>query len=89
MHVTLGLPVSKRLGQYSYVAWHGTVEQNMRGLHHVFITRVIICVMSRLCGLVVRIAGYISKAPVQFPALPDFLRTSGSGTGSTQPCEYN
>jgi hypothetical protein len=26
---------------------------------------------------------------VQFPALPDFLRGSGSGTGSTQPCEYN
>jgi hypothetical protein len=24
-----------------------------------------------------------------FPALPDFLRSSGSGTGSTQPCEYN
>jgi hypothetical protein len=26
---------------------------------------------------------------VRFPALPDFLRSSGSGTGSTQPCEYN
>jgi hypothetical protein len=26
---------------------------------------------------------------VQFPALPDFLRSSGSGTGSTQPREYN
>jgi hypothetical protein len=26
---------------------------------------------------------------VQFPALPDFLRSSGSGTGSTQPHEYN
>jgi hypothetical protein len=25
----------------------------------------------------------------QFPALPDFLRSSGSGTGSTQPREYN
>jgi hypothetical protein len=24
-----------------------------------------------------------------FPALPDFLRSSGSGTGSTQPREYN
>jgi hypothetical protein len=23
------------------------------------------------------------------PALPDFLRSSGSGTGSTQPREYN
>jgi hypothetical protein len=26
---------------------------------------------------------------VRFPVLPDFLRNSGSGTGSTQPREYN
>jgi hypothetical protein len=26
---------------------------------------------------------------VRFSALPDFLRSSGSGTGSTQPLEYN
>jgi hypothetical protein len=26
---------------------------------------------------------------VRFPALPDFLRGSGSGTGSTQPREYS
>jgi hypothetical protein len=26
---------------------------------------------------------------VRFPALVDFLRSSGSGTGSTQPEEYN
>jgi hypothetical protein len=25
---------------------------------------------------------------VRFPALPDFLRSSGSGTGFTQPNEY-
>jgi hypothetical protein len=25
---------------------------------------------------------------VRFPALPDFLRSSGSGTGSSQPREY-
>jgi hypothetical protein len=25
----------------------------------------------------------------RFPALPDFLRSSGSGTGSSQPHEYN
>jgi hypothetical protein len=24
---------------------------------------------------------------VQFPALPGFLRSSGPGTGTTQPCE--
>jgi hypothetical protein len=26
---------------------------------------------------------------VRFPALPPFLRSSGSGTGSTKPHEYN
>jgi hypothetical protein len=29
------------------------------------------------------------KVRVRFLALPDFLRSSGSGTGSTQPREYN
>jgi hypothetical protein len=33
------------------------------------------------------------EARVRFPALPDFLKkkktSSGSGTGSTQPREYN
>jgi hypothetical protein len=31
----------------------------------------------------------IKRSRVRFPALPDFLGTSGSGTGSTQPREYN
>jgi hypothetical protein len=29
------------------------------------------------------------EVQVRFPALPDFLRSSGSGTGFTQPREYN
>jgi hypothetical protein len=29
------------------------------------------------------------EAEVRFPALSDFLRSSASGTGSTQPREYN
>jgi hypothetical protein len=28
------------------------------------------------------------EVQVRFPALPDFLRSSGSETGSTQPREY-
>jgi hypothetical protein len=41
----------------------------------------IVCLpFDRLCGLEVR---------VRFPALPDFLRSSGSGTGSTQLREHN
>jgi hypothetical protein len=31
----------------------------------------------------------IQKFRVRFPALPDFLTNSGSGTGSTGPREYN
>jgi hypothetical protein len=41
----------------------------------------------RLCGLVVRVSGYIQRSWVRFPALPDFLSSSGSGTGSTHPRE--
>jgi hypothetical protein len=44
-------------------------------------------VTDRLCSLVVRVPGYRSR--VRFPALPNFLRSSGSGTGSTQSREYN
>jgi hypothetical protein len=43
--------------------------------------------LDRLCGLVVRVPDYRSR--VRFPALPDFLRSSGSGRGSTQPHEDN
>ena len=43
-----------------------------------------------LCGLVVRVSGYRYRGlGVRFPALPDFLSSSGSGTGSTQPREVN
>jgi hypothetical protein len=42
-------------------------------------------VRDRLCGLVVRVPGYRSRGP----ALPDFLRSSGSGTEFTQPREDN
>jgi hypothetical protein len=31
----------------------------------------------------------VPEVRVQFPALPDFLRSSESGTASTQPREYN
>jgi hypothetical protein len=32
---------------------------------------------------------FIRLSLAQLPVLPDFLRSSGSGTGSTQPREYN
>ena len=31
----------------------------------------------------------IQRSRARFPALPDFLSSSGSGTGSTQPREVN
>jgi hypothetical protein len=43
----------------------------------------------RLCGLVVRVPGYRSRGPGSSWALPDFLRSSGSGKGSTMPRNYN
>jgi hypothetical protein len=43
----------------------------------------------RLCGLVVRGAGYIFRGPGSIPALLHFLRSCGSGTGYIQPREYN
>jgi hypothetical protein len=41
----------------------------------------------RLCG-----PDFLATDPevrIRFPSLPDFLRSSGSGKGSTQPREYN
>jgi hypothetical protein len=42
----------------------------------------------RLCDVVVRVPATDSKVWVQFPEQPDFLRSSGSRTGSTQLREY-
>jgi hypothetical protein len=44
--------------------------------------------IDRLCGLVVRILGYRSGGPGSIP-LTTRKKSSGSGTGSTQPREYN
>jgi hypothetical protein len=40
----------------------------------------------RLCGLVVRVLGYRSGG---LGSIPGTTKSSGSGTGSTQPREYN
>jgi hypothetical protein len=41
-----------------------------------------------LCGLVVRVLGYRSGGPGSIPGTTR-KKSSGSGTGSTQPREYN
>jgi hypothetical protein len=43
----------------------------------------------RLCGLGSDFLALDPEVRVRFSALTDFLRSSGSGTGSTQPREYN
>jgi hypothetical protein len=44
----------------------------------------------RLCGLVVKVPGYRYRSPGSIPdATGFFLRSSGSGMGSTQPCDDN
>jgi hypothetical protein len=43
----------------------------------------------RISGLVARVPDYRSRGPGSIPALPDFLTSSPSGTGSTQPREYS
>jgi hypothetical protein len=43
---------------------------------------VIILIVVRLCGLVVRVPGYRSRGRGRFPALPDFLRSSGVHSAS-------
>jgi hypothetical protein len=40
------------------------------------------------CGLVSEFLATDPEAGVRFPALPE-KKSSGSGTGSTQPLEYN
>jgi hypothetical protein len=42
----------------------------------------------RLCGLVVTVLGYRSGGPGSIPSTTK-KKSSGSGTGSTQPREYN
>jgi hypothetical protein len=42
----------------------------------------------RLCGVVIRVLGYRSGGPGSIPGTTRKKR-SGSGTGSTQPREYN
>jgi hypothetical protein len=44
--------------------------------------------LDRLCGLVLRVPGYRSTGPGSIPGT-NRKKSSGSGTGSTQPREYN
>jgi hypothetical protein len=55
-----------------------------------FWEELIIIIIDRLCGLVVRVLGYRSGGPGSIPGTTRKEKnSSGSGTGSTQPREYN
>jgi hypothetical protein len=43
----------------------------------------------RLCSLVVRVLGYRYGGPGSIPGTTRIKKSSGSGTGSIQPREYN
>jgi hypothetical protein len=45
--------------------------------------------IDRLCGLVVRVLGYRSGGPGSIPGTIRKKKSSASGTGFTQPREYN
>jgi hypothetical protein len=49
---------------------------------------IVYIVLNRLCGLVVRVLGYRSGGPGSIPGTTR-KKSSRSGTGSTQPREYN
>jgi hypothetical protein len=53
-------------------------------------SRIMIPQNDRLCGLLVTVPGYRSRGPGSISGTTRFfVRSSGSGTGSTQPCEDN
>jgi hypothetical protein len=43
----------------------------------------------RFCGLVIRVPGYRCRGSGSIPVATRFSISSGSGTGFTQPREYN
>jgi hypothetical protein len=67
--------------------WRGRVNVDLYPMFRFPFVRV--CFPDRLSGLVVRVPGYRSTGPGSIPGATNFLRTSGSGTGTTQPREYN
>jgi hypothetical protein len=54
---------------------------------HIYIISYSYIMFDRLCGLVVRVLGYRSEDPGSIPGTTR-KKSSGSGTGCTQPREY-
>jgi hypothetical protein len=94
MLINVGVWVPTNADLYSEFLVMSSFDHNSSAwtvtLNRLHIKEWYIRLLDRLCGLVVRVPGYrFSRSRVPFPSLPDFLRSSGSGTGSTQPREDN
>jgi hypothetical protein len=80
--------------------WDVNITAGVRGRRNVWILLLVCFELSievsglgteridRLCGLVVRVRGYRSGGPGSIPGTTK-KKSSGSGTGFTQPREYN
>jgi hypothetical protein len=66
----------------------GLDRLNLPFLHAIIIFHRRIFRYDRLCGLVVRVLGYKSGGPGSIPGTTRKNKSSGAGTGSTQPREY-
>jgi hypothetical protein len=79
---------------FSFITWEvrerGTITfvQALQRKSHPLIMYCVCRRSDRPCGLVVRVLGYRSGGPVSIPGTTR-KKSSGSGTGSTQPREYN
>jgi hypothetical protein len=75
-------------GRRSILCWVPYKDLTSTTVHIHFPKRCFL--VDRFCGLVFGVPGYRSRGPDSIPALPDFLRNSGSGTGSvTMVYQYN
>jgi hypothetical protein len=70
---------------WAQVTTKSTVSLSVSSL---LVSPISCAILDRLCGLVVRVLGYRSGGPDSIPGTTQ-KKSSGSGTGSTQPREYN
>jgi hypothetical protein len=63
-----------------------------QGMHLLALYEIVLSCVGSVTASVVKWSEFLATDPevlVRFPALPEFLTNIGSGTGSTQPREYN
>jgi hypothetical protein len=79
IHTSLTFLQTRLLGSFSFL--HSSYSNHYYCCYYYYY-------YYRLCGLVVTVLATDLGVRVRFSAIPHFLRSSGSGTGSTQPREY-